>query len=314
MNTTGDMSCFSYTITAKTEEPIYLVPFGDVHRDHAGFSHDAWSRFQEEHGTAAQKRDGIQRVFMGLGDYLDVGAVSERKALKAANLHETTEDAMDNYVDQMLDTLAAEMEYMRGKLIGLGSGNHDFLFPDGTTVTTRLCHRLKARYLGACSYFKLRIRRSGTGSALVVKVFAHHGLSGGARTIGGSLNGVQNLEKDAIANIYLSGHDHQLNVGRKVILDLPDNGYAGKDENLFPHHQPIVVARTGSFVRSYVPMKQSEPQETPITPKRGDYVIDRAYPPSFLGAPVIIIQTHRDIEVVEGRKKEQNSFTLRVLA
>jgi hypothetical protein len=121
---------------------------------------------------------------------------------------------------------------------------------------------LNCHYLGCSSFIRLSCRHIGHHAS--IDIWAHHG-KGAARLIGGSLNTVQAMSEQAESHIFLMGHDHRKSLGMTSKLTLSGNG-----QSLRLVDKKQVYARTGSFLRGYVPNKVS-------------YVADRNLNPTDLG-------------------------------
>jgi hypothetical protein len=262
---------------AKVNEPIYLIPFGDIHR-HSPLCHEEkWVEFLT---WAKTKRNAY---FLGMGDYDDMASASERDILSNRHLHEATKDTLETLYKKFTDKLVKELSFMDGRLIGLLEGNHYAEFQNGTTSTQRMCEALNCPYLGCNAFVRISFTLSGRNTRQCIDVFAHHGL-GAARFSGGSIKRVEDMQNVAQADIYLMGHDHRKSVATKSILQLKDGG---GDVRL--SHQKIIIGRTGSFLRGYVPGAKS-------------YVADRNLVPSDLGVIKIEMTPRRKSE--NGRDHE----------
>jgi UDP-2,3-diacylglucosamine pyrophosphatase LpxH len=261
MNTTGIFTIHRHIIPYKKYgEPIYLIPFGDIHRSSPQCHEEKWTEFL---GWARRKK---RCYFLGMGDYDDLASASERHILTDRKLHDSTRTTLEDIYRKFTDRFAKEIGFMDGNLIGLLEGNHYGEFENGTTTTQRLCERLHCKYLGVSSFIRLSFEMENykTGKRKCIDIWAHHG-KGAARLIGGSLNRVEQMAECAEADIYLMGHDHKKSQGNKTRLRLTDGG-----ETVRLSHRKILIARTGSFLKGYVPETKS-------------YIVDMALNPTDLG-------------------------------
>lgn len=274
MQTTGIFTIHEYKIKAeKSGEPIYIIPFGDVHRSSPMHHEEKWLEFLDWAKT--KKR----AYFLGMGDYDDLSSASERLILSDKKLHESTSQTLTKLYEGHVKRLAQELKFMNGKLIGMLEGNHYAEFPDGTTTTQRLCRELDSKYLGVSAFIRVSFLYSTHHAAL--DIWAHHG-KGAARLIGGSLNRVQQMAESANADIYLMGHDHKKSVGMMDKLELQSG--CG---SIRLHHKKQLYIRTGSFLKGYENNSVS-------------YVADMALNPTNLGVVKIEITP----------KKTKNNFKL----
>lgn len=243
-----------------TNKVLHLVPFGDVHRDSPGFSESAWRKSKDRWKQLAKQGNVL---FLGMGDYLDSYSTSERMVIYGGGLHESTTQNLENIARGKVSALAKELDFMRGKLIGIMGGNHYPAFPDGTTGDQLLANKLSTTYLGACCAVRLIFTR-GTAQ-LSADIFAHHG-KGGGTTAGGRMNAVEKLGQICTADIFLMGDNHArgcMPTGERLRM-------VNSNKGLIVKAKPTWIGRTGSFLRSYV---EGQPS----------YVVDAALPPANLG-------------------------------
>lgn len=241
---------------------LNLVPFGDIHRDSPGFAEDAWQKFLTRAKALAK---GGKTLFLGMGDYMDGYSTSERMIIYSHGMHESSMKREEQGARKRVEKLAKELEFMRGKLIGLMGGNHFPVFKGGVTGDQYLAEMLEADYLGACCAVRLTFQNRGGTGRLSCDIFAHHGKGGGS-TAGGRMNAVEKLEKVCDADIFLMGDNHArgcMPTGERLRL-LDTRG------RLVVKAKPTWIGRTGSFLRAYVEDEAS-------------YVVDAALPPANLG-------------------------------
>lgn len=267
-------------------KPINLYVFGDVHRFAKGCVEDKWLQFLD---TA--KRD-TNTLFLGMGDYDDFASLSEREILLNPGLHDDTRWTIDDIYTKRIMQFVNEIRFMKTKLIGLLEGNHYGVFSmGGMTTTQEMCNMMKCRYLGVNSFIRLSFIHGSKRTSL--DIFAHHG-KGAARLIGSSLNSVEHMVSNAEADIYLMGHDHQRNAGKLSRLHLQNGG-----DGLVLKDKTMIIARTGSFLRGYMPDHQS-------------YVTRGAMKPSDIGYLKLILTPIRETHQ-EGQKRKDN-FTIKTEA
>jgi predicted phosphodiesterase len=267
MKTTGLFTVRNYKIKVEElGEPIYLIPFGDVHKYAPLHSDDHWQEFLE------WARNKKRSYFLGMGDYVDLASTTERNAIKTGQFHDSTIMTLEELYIKHINGMHDDLEFMRGKCVGLLEGNHYAEFRDGTTSTQQLCRLLKTDYLGCSAFIRLSFEYRNKHASL--DVWAHHG-KGAARLIGGSLNTVQTMGEQAEADIYLMGHDHKKSIGltskMKIAQCLGNYTLVQKKQ---------IYARTGSFLRGYVPDKCS-------------YVADACLNPTDLGVVKIEMTPRR---------------------
>lgn len=219
---------------------------------------DKWHEFLD---WAREKSKTSKCLFLGMGDYQDLASFSERRALSQAlqQCHDNTVLTLDDLFIQRVDELADELSFMRDDLIGLIEGNHfGVLSKNNTTTTELLAEKLNTKYLGCSAFIRLSFQGHGTNKTCL-DIWAHHG-RGASRLTGGSLNTVEQMVMIADADIYLMGHDHRKGVALRNKLVLTGNNPA-KIAN-----KKILMARTGSFLKGYVPGEPSYIAHAQLTP------------------------------------------------
>ena len=275
MKTSGVFTLREYKVALDIDNvPLRLVFFGDVHRDSPLFAHDKWRSFLEYAKALPNAR------FLGMGDYIDSMSSSEREALARASFHDSTQVNLDNISTSNVAMLAKELDFMRGKLIGLVNGNHFYSYENGINSDQKLCERLGCSYLGVSSFIRLTIERNNTRH--IFDIWVHHG-AGGARLPGGSINRVDQMREYAEADCYAMGHDHKRGVfpaSPRLSLVHTKNGIKLKERQSW-------LIRSGSFLKAYEDGQQS-------------YNVDSARGPSSLGWVELEITHSREGLTVRG--------------
>jgi hypothetical protein len=269
MKTTGQFEIHRFPIPfSKFNDEIKLIPFGDIHRSAPLCHEEKWQEF------LAMARNHKNAYFIGMGDYDDLMSTSERAACSKADYHDSTLQTLETLYKKQTDRLVKELSFMKGRLIGLLEGNHFMQFQNGTTSTQRMCDALECKYLGCSAFVRLSFQCATRGGTHALDIWAHHGM-GAARLAGGSLNRVQNMAEAAEADIYLMGHDH-----KRGALPLNRLKLVGSGASLALANRKIYIARTGSFLRGYVPGAVS-------------YIADGAMNPCDLGVVVFTLTPRR---------------------
>jgi len=212
--------------------------------------------------------------FIGMGDYDDLASTSEREILRNPHLHDSTKDTLEEMYTKHVDRFYKEISFMKGRLVGLIEGNHYSVFSSGITTTQLLALRMGCKYLGVSSFIRLVLKK-GEHHAHNLDVWAHHGLGGG-RTLGASINKLEQMYGLSTARINLMGHDHkkQIALRNRFTLMHVNNGSVTLED------QKVLLARTGSFLKGYVENKAS-------------YVVDSCMPSLDLGVVKIEITPRR---------------------
>lgn len=213
MKTDGLFTTHAFKIPVQHKKPIRLVIFGDVHWDSPNHAKHSW---QEDLKHFRSLKDAW---FLGMGDYLDSTSTSERDCLgrMSSEMHETLAKDLNALQAAKVEAMAKEMEFMKGRLIGLLGGNHYWKFQHGGTTDTELARLLETTYLGVSTFIRLTLEKFQRRFTL--DIWAHHG-AGGARLPGGSLNRVDQMREHAEADIFCVDEATEI---------LTKRGWAGRD-------------------------------------------------------------------------------------
>ena len=219
---------------------------------------------------------GVDRgcYFIGLGDFLNFASLTQRSIM--AMLRDDSRAKIDEGVRRDADKLLEILKPTAGRWIGLLEGNHTWHFEDGTNIEQYLCQRLGCDYLGTSSLIRLQFEDAPKNHPEAdIILFAHHGKTSAARTIGGHLNAPEQVLKWLFADLALQGHDHS------KVPGLSDMVYLTPDNVLV--HKTRIAARTGGYLKGYdgkPPQKLSEP----AAKSAGNYVEQALLPPSSIGS------------------------------
>lgn len=261
----------AYKIPLKENQRLRFVPIGDIHFDSVECDRERLARLVD--WCVERERQGEQVRLMCLGDALDFGSPSERRALTAGDLHETTAAKFDRAHLADLAEFMAVMRPLRNHFLGLLTGHHEYLF--GTRKGAgawkgRSSDEWIAHHLG-CDYW-------GNGVALIrlefphglfLDVLAYHG-SGGAQTPGGRVQKrIRVAEIAPTAHIVVTGHDNAKLVYPRSGLDF-ERGSIKR-----------YVVGSGSFQRGYL-----EHEEAGYAERKG-------LVPADLGVAIIDIMIER---------------------
>lgn len=303
MLTTGIPTLHRYVISGvRCSHPITLFPFGDVHRDSKNCAVARWHAFLDA------AREVPDAYFFGLGDYGDFLSTSGRAAHTRSlpDAHETEVEEREEKADDNWRVFAREIEFMKGRLIGLMDGNHFFRYRNDDTSTTRMCKHLGCDYLGSETFVRLVLSEGKCVKAPahtnVLDIYAHHGAATSAQTSGGSLAAIERKTTWVKADIILMGHDHQLGAWPKELMGIAHDAQ-NDTHGLRLQESTVTYVRTGSFLLSRVP-------------GRASYQSDKVYRPSVLGVPRITItsrSTHSgerflEVESTTGGAVPQGSY------
>ena len=272
MKTTGFFISHDFPIKYKKHgEPVYIIPFGDIHWGAPLCHKDKFNEFL----AWAKKKERC--YFLGMGDYFDISSTSERAVFSNRAFHDSTKKSLEHVYKSMADEFSAKVGFMKGRLIGLLEGNHYSELSSGITTTQYICEKLNCKYLGVSAFISLHFHAPSKCryKKKVIEVVAHHGLGGG-RTSGSSVNKLEHMAADAEADIFLMGHDHK----KSIVMDSKRRKIYFQEDRSVVVPRKTILCRTGSFLQGYV---SGEPS----------YIADSALPPTDLGVVKIEITPQR---------------------
>lgn len=252
----------------KYNEPFNLYVISDVHRNSPACDVKKWHEF------LAEANDG-KSYYLFLGDIFDSLSTTERKTYRCGDFHESTTMRWEKIYAQDVKEFVEECSFMKGRVVGVLGGNHYFQFSSGITSDQMVAQEFGCPYLGVNTLIRLYLEKD-KHHAHSIDVCAHHGLGGG-RGAGSSIGKLEYMSKAFDADICLMGHDHNRAVDYVNRLGLTE----ARRGELSLQNKRIMLARTGSFLRSYEPGKSS-------------YAVDAMYSPSDLGALKVVMTPRRE--------------------
>lgn len=256
-----------FLLTTNQRALIYTV--GDVHYGDPGFP---------EHTFIEALKWACDRgaYFIGVGDYLDFTAYSQRKLL--APLRENVRQQIDGMLREQAQKLADLLAFTKGRWIGMIEGNHRWDFFNGTSVDQYLCDSVNCPFLGSMALVRLipkDMPKNHPEASAVICV--HHGI-GTARLIGSHLHRLEDMLKWVNADIYIMGHSH-------AKLAAPIDEQSLTPDGIHYHRTKLIV-RSGAWLKGYDSHEPIDLDE-PAFMSRGNYVEEKAYMPSSLGGVCI---------------------------
>lgn len=152
----------------------------------------------------------------------------------------------DEILDLQVDDFIAEHEPYKDKIIALGLGNHEITAVKlyGTNPHQRICKALGVRNAGYSSIAQLILRPKGnSGRSRMFRILQSHGFGGSTRTEGGSLSTFAAYANYFNVDAAFFGHKHDLIFKRFPRI--------GVDRNAKQCHDDMIVALTGSFLKTF---------------------------------------------------------------
>jgi hypothetical protein len=231
-------------ITLPHSSSIRIFVFGDSQIGAKGFDENMWSAFEREFKSTKNA------YAIGLGDYSDFLRPTMRSKITGAlSGDRSAQEELDEIVRESTKTLIKRMSFLKGHIIGLHSGHHEWEFLDGTNTTQQICQGLGATYLYWTAYTVLKFQsgKKGVSSTSAMKIFSTHGSGGGSF----SSSDLGNLEKKIapywVADLYLRGHSSKLEM---IPIELNDVTLKGPIPRMVKKTRWAV--NVGGFMAGYV--------------------------------------------------------------
>lgn len=259
---------------------ITIFVFGDRQEGSQAYLHEAWQEFKREF------KQTPNAWALGLGDYADWLRPTMRRYLDGALVHDDSARSMlDTQILKSHDKIIGNMEFLKGRIIGLHEGHHTWNLMSGINTDQRLASALGTAFLGFAATTRLLLRCTKTNS-LSYTIFSAHGCSN-SKGVQGAVRWLEEQAKVWIADHYIVGHGCKSAAfspfERKFVRR---DGIPGVDTKI------VRCLAVGGFARAYTNGAQS------------DFVERAGMLPQSIGWGVIRIKTKKDTTGPKGREKK----------
>lgn len=182
--------------------PLTIFVFGDLNAEENDpeFDDDVWQQFVDDFKSTPNARA------VGLGDYGDWLRPTMRAKIQGALSGDSSARHMvDDMVRAGQEKLLKRLQFMKGKLLGLHDGHHQWEFADGTNSTQRLCAALKTPYLGWIASTRVSLDLYGSTNSCWTLVTTHG--TGNSATPTADAGGFERtIVSSMVADAYARGH------------------------------------------------------------------------------------------------------------
>jgi hypothetical protein len=238
------MNLIEKRIKVKGNEPVTIVPIGDMHIGAKEFSRD---KFESMINWICEEKNCYT---IGMGDYADciVHLDTDRYDINNIDIEFNTIEKQYRYICKWLGKLAE-----KNKLLCILSGNHEHFIQQhyGHEICNRLSYDLGVRNMGVQGLMRLVLEENYNtkkNRSHAFTIFAHHGACAG-RSTGSVVNRIEEFAEAYDADIFMQGHSHRKfgNIqARWKISDQKDS-----DGNLTLKEHKVAFINTGTFLRSF---------------------------------------------------------------
>ena len=250
-----------------------LVCFSDVHWGAEACDEKSLKNMVETH------KDEPNTFFINIGDNLDCITTGDKR-YRRTSLHKRY-DGRDDIINRCIEDYCLSLLPIRDRLLGIASGNHEetIIRNANFDVSKAIAKELHVEQLGYAFFYHLYFSRNG-GSGRLIKIYGHHGYSGGARTEGGTLTSNARDSQYIDADIILMAHAHD-----KFTKPIIHIGTTATGKII---EQKRMLANTGTFLKTF--SKTIDPT----------YSEKKFYPPREIGYVQIDIELKTQVKGNKG--------------
>ena len=286
MRTSGVFTTHSFYHKIKKLDPFNIYYFSDVHKYARLHNAERWNRFLDI------ARADKTALYVGGGDYTEIGSTKERKALAVLNResHEDMPRTIDNMLMDQCLGFCKDIDFMRGRIIGLIGGNHDAQFQSGIFMSQKIADILGAKWLGVCSLGRITIDFYNKTQSITE--YLHHGKGGGSP--GNALNKAIDMHDTVESDICFMSDSHTRTLDMTAKMRLGGTNENGEIRMIM---RDIISGRTGSFLNGYVNGE-------------GSYVTDMALKPASLGGVKVQVVPKQGNKKINGKRNQVFSIDL----
>jgi hypothetical protein len=209
-------------VLSSYKEKVYVHLFTDIHRASSGCDvrrlKSDINRLKKSHEKA-----GESHWWIGGGDWANAIGPKDRRHDSAAIAPSFRRHIGSNLFGEEARALVADFRHIRDNCIGVGMGNHeDSIARHGEfNPATYIAEQLDVPFLGYSALVRMRLTYKAHTENIVI--YWHHG-RGAARTKGSKVKMLWGLRDQVEADVYLTGHVHELIDFPDVKLHVPRTG------------------------------------------------------------------------------------------
>ena len=219
---------------SKNDYTFDLEPISDIHYDDTNF--DA-VKFKQVIERIAKDKD---RYTLLMGDY--GSSIYSYPTENRGTL--TIRQEFRDDPDKLYNDLTNIFYPIRKKILGVVEGNHDHKIHQRSfhEWVKQFSEELEVPYLTMTALINLKFIYKPTGREDNYKIFCTHGSYAG-RKPSGMVNKLMDMSTGFDADIYLAGHAHDINIDKRVVDGIDDNGKRVRATRVF--------GLCGCFVHGY---------------------------------------------------------------
>ena len=195
------MNLIERRIKVKGNEPVTIVPIGDMHVGNIGFDK---KYFQDMVDWICEEKNCYT---IGMGDFADsiIHLDADRYDVNCVDTEFNTIEKQYRYVSKWLGKLAK-----KDKLLAILTGNHEYTIEHkyGHEICNRLSYDLGIKNLGVQGMIRLVLQENydtKKNKSHAYTIFCHHGCGAGRKT-GSVVNRIEEFAEAYDADLFAMGH------------------------------------------------------------------------------------------------------------
>jgi len=200
------MKVFEKTITLEDKkEPLVIIPFSDIHIGASGVNKSYLQK------TIAWIKNKPNCYAIGLGDYCDAINLKDKR-FDIKSIDKSFLKDLDNLPLAQMDYIVKSLQPISHKILCMIPGNHEekFRIYNSVDIMREIGKDLKIPIGDYMSFLKIKFDRNQFRMGISpITFWLQHGWFAG-RKMGGKVNQLMDVANTYEADIYLSGHSHDL--------------------------------------------------------------------------------------------------------
>lgn len=200
------MKVFEKTIILDDKtKPLILIPFGDIHIGASGVNKGYFNK------TIKFIKETPNCYAIGMGDFVDAINIKDKR-FDIKSIDRCFFDDLDNLPIAQMDYFINSIRPIKNRILCMIPGNHEekFRINNSIDLMHEIYRELKIPIGDYMSFLKLKFdRKQFKGKPSPMTIWLQHGWFAG-RKMGGKVNQLMDVANTYDADMYFSGHSHDL--------------------------------------------------------------------------------------------------------
>lgn len=250
------MKIIEKTITLENKnKPINIIPIGDIHIGSANCD----KKYLKE--LIDWVKNEPNTYVVGMGDYIDA-IIPTDKRFDIKDLDVEFQNDIANLPMKQIEYVKKIFEPIKNQIITLLPGNHEEKFRQHNYVDVlyELCKDLNVERGDYMTFIRIKFDRTQFHIPPVT-IWAHHGFFGGGRKKGGKVNNLEDIASGYLADIYITGHSHDLFATSTLQMSIATSGKQ-------VYTKKKIFVNTGTFLNTITTQSEGYSERKAYTPKK----------------------------------------------